>query len=168
MRPFHRTLLTVLVLAAVPLAASAQTLYKSVGTDGRVVYSDKPPVTGAVEKTMKLENLPVSVVPGASPVPAPAKRASAPGDPGGPLVIAAPPSGVVLFTASWCGYCRAAKAYLNNKNIAYRELDIDTPVGKTAFADIGGRSVPLLMAPRQRITGFTTQAYDSAFAGRQQ
>jgi glutaredoxin len=166
MRPFYRPLLTVLVLAAMPWGAGAQTLYKSVGADGRVVYSDKPPVTGAVEKTMKLENLPVSVVPGASP--APAKRASAPGDPGGPLVIAAPPSGVVLFTASWCGYCKAAKAYLNQKNIAYRELDVDTPIGKTAFADIGGRSVPLLIAPRQRITGFTAQAYDSAFAARQQ
>ncbi len=161
MRPFHRTLLTVLVLAAVPLAASAQTLYKSVGTDGRVVYSDKPPVTGAVEKTMKLENLPVSVVPGASPAPSPA-----PPDTTQTAQTTAPRGDVVLYMATWCGYCKAAKAYLAGKGIAYRELDIDTPSGKAAFKQLGARGVPVLLTNGQKIAGFTSQAYDAVFVAR--
>ena len=115
MRPFHRTLLTMLVLAAMPWGAGAQTLYKSVGADGRVVYSDKPPVTGAVEKTMKLENLPVSVVPGASPAP---QAAAAPDAP----PAATPRGDVVLYMATWCGYCKAAKSYLAGKGIAANRL----------------------------------------------
>ena len=159
MRPFHRTLLTMLVLAAVPWGAGAQTLYKSVGADGRVVYSDKPPVTGAVEKTMKLENLPVSVVPGASPTP---QAAAAPDAP----PAATPRGDVVLYMATWCGYCKAAKSYLAGKGIAYRELDIDTPSGKAAFKQLGARGVPVLLTNGQKIAGFTPQAYDAVFMAR--
>ena len=138
----------------------AQTLYKSVGPDGRVVYSDQPPVAGAVEKTMKLESLPVSVVPG-TPV-----RAAAPA-PGKDEAAAAVPRGeVVLYMAQWCGYCKAAKAYLAQRNIAYRELDIDTPAGKTAFAQIGGRGVPVLLTRGQRVTGFSPQAYDALLVAK--
>ncbi|WP_158616826.1 glutaredoxin family protein [Acidovorax sp. FJL06] len=158
MSPCHRTLLTALALAAMPWGASAQTLYKSVGADGQIVYSDKPPVTGAVEKTMKLENLPVSVVPGASPAP-PATSPDAP-------QAATPRGDVVLYMATWCGYCKAAKAYLGQKGIAYRELDIDTPAGKAAFAQVGGRGVPVLLAQGQRVTGFTPQAYDAVFVAK--
>ena len=56
-----------LALAALMPMANAQTLYKSVGADGRVVYSDKPPTGAGVDKALKLDNLPVSVVPGAEP-----------------------------------------------------------------------------------------------------
>lgn len=158
MRPFVRTLLTTLALAVVPLAANAQTLYKSVGTDGRVVYSDKPPTTGAVEKTMKLENLPVSVVPGAGPAP----KTATPDTP----QVATPRGDVVLYMATWCGYCKAAKAYLASKGIAYRELDIDTPSGKAAFSQLGARGVPVLLTNGQKIAGFTPQAYDAVFMAR--
>ncbi|MBL7087301.1 glutaredoxin domain-containing protein [Acidovorax sp.] len=158
MRLFVRTLLTTLALAVMPLAANAQTLYKSVGVDGRVVYSDQPPVTGAVEKTMKLENLPVSVVPGAASTP----QAATPDTP----QVAIARGDVVLYMATWCGYCKAAKAYLTNKGIAYRELDIDTPSGKAAFKQLGARGVPVLLTNGQKIAGFTPQAYDAVFMAR--
>lgn len=154
MSHFHWRLLTALALAALTTLAGAQTLYKSVGADGRVVYGDQPPKTGALEKTMKLENLPVSVVPGAAPRPS---------STGATPTAAVPRGEVVLYMATWCGYCKAAKAYLAQKSIAYRELDIDTPAGKTAFTQIGGRGVPVLLAQGQRITGFTPQAYDAVF-----
>ncbi|MBS1189755.1 MAG: Glutaredoxin [Rhodocyclaceae bacterium] len=34
-----------------------------------------------------------------------------------------------LYSASWCGYCRKAKAYLGERGIPYQEIDIDTPEG---------------------------------------
>jgi glutaredoxin len=109
---------------------------------------------------MKLESLPVSVVPGMPP--RPAGRAA-----GQDEAAAAVPRGeVVLYMATWCGYCKAAKAYLAQKSIGYRELDIDTPAGKSAFAQIGGRGVPVLLTKGQRVTGFTPQAYDAVFVAK--
>jgi glutaredoxin len=159
MRRFHWNRLAVGMLATLASVAGAQTLYKSVGADGRVVYGDQPPKTGAVEKTLKLENLPVSVVPGAAPRPS-STSATPP--------AAVPRGEVVLYMATWCGYCKAAKAYLAQKSIAYRELDIDTPAGKTAFTQIGGRGVPVLLAQGQRINGFSAQAYDAVFVTAKQ
>lgn len=160
MRPFAQSLwLAMFLLVACLGPASAQTLYKSVGADGRVVYSDKPPATGDAAKTLKLDTLPVSVVPGAAPT-----ARTAPADSGS---LAVQPRGeVVLYMAKWCGYCTAAKAYMAGKGIAYRELDVDTPAGKTAFAQLGARGIPVLLAGGQKISGFTPQAYDAVFVAR--
>ena len=148
------------LLGLAPTLAGAQPLYKSVDASGKVVYSDKPPAPGANEKTLKLENLPVSVVPGASPARAATSRA-----PASPAA-APPPGDVVLYMATWCGYCKAAKAYLGNKGVAYRELDIDTPAGKAAFAQLGVRGVPVLLVNGQRLSGYSQQSYDAVFAAR--
>lgn len=163
MRPFAQSLwLAMFLLAACLGPASAQTLYKSVGADGRVVYSDKPPATGDAAKTLKLDTPPVSVVPGAAPTAPTARAAHA--DSGAPAVQ--PRGEVVLYMAKWCGYCTAAKAYMAGKGIAYRELDVDTPAGKTAFAQLGARGIPVLLAGGQKISGFTPQAYDAVFVAR--
>ena len=50
--------------------------------------------------------------------------------------------------------------------IAYRELDVDTPTGKAAFAQLGARGVPVLLTNGQRVSGFSTQSYDAVFASR--
>ena len=141
--------------------ASAQALYKSVDANGKVVYSDKPSTAGATEKTLKLDNLPVSVVPGATVAPSPGR------DPSSQSTAAAPrPGDVVLYMATWCGYCKAAKAYLGNKGIPYRELDIDTPAGKAAFAQLGAKGVPVLLTNGKRVSGFSPQSYDAVFVAR--
>jgi glutaredoxin len=145
-------------------AANAQTLYKSVGPDGKTVYSDRPPPDGRIQKTLKFENLPTSTLPAdstsyveqlrrmraASPAPAPAAV-----------------SGVVLYSAVWCGYCKLAKTYLASKGVAYQEIDIDTKAGLAAMVQAGGgKGVPLLIAGEQRVQGFSEPAYDAFFATR--
>jgi glutaredoxin len=32
---------------------------------------------------------------------------------------------VVIYTASWCGYCRQAKAFMNSNGVSYEEHDVD-------------------------------------------
>jgi len=160
--PHRRTRLSVLCAMVLPtalVAVQAQTLYKSVGADGRVVYSDQPPANGAVQKAIKLDNLPVSVVPGMAVQPSGVVSATVAS---GNAASAQRPGDVVLYTAVWCGYCKAAKSYLGSKGIPYRELDVDTPAGKAAFAQLGVRGIPVLQANGQRLTGFTPQAYDAA------
>ena len=63
MRHAVRVAILLLVCAWATTAPIAQTLYKSVGPDGKVVYGDRPPAEGRIEKTMKFESLPSSALP---------------------------------------------------------------------------------------------------------
>jgi glutaredoxin len=143
---------------AIP-CAQAQTLYKSVGADGRVTYGDQPPAEGKVVKTMTPVLAPSSALPPSAAEQLRRLQALRP---------AAPQAdGVVLYSAQWCGYCRKAKAYLAEKGIVYREIDIDNPEGLASYAQAGGgKGVPLLIAGAQRVQGFSQSAYDQVFGAR--
>ncbi|NRF65500.1 glutaredoxin family protein [Aquincola sp. S2] len=158
---FGRSMKTALALFLIVWlsAAHAQTLYKSIGPDGKVVYSDRPPAEGRVDKTLQFENLPSSAVPAATlSYVEQLKRMKQSALP--------PTNGLVLYSAAWCGYCRKAKAFLAGKGVSYQEIDIDTPDGKAAFAQAGGgRGVPLLLVNGQKIQGFSPEAYEFALAG---
>jgi glutaredoxin len=145
-------------LAAAPSAA--QTLYRSTGPDGRTVYSDKPPTEGRVDKTLSFENLPSSPVPAATLSYVEQLRRMRAASPPPPV------EGLVLYSATWCGYCRKAKAYLAAKRVTYQEIDIDTPAGRNAFAQAGGgKGVPLLISKSgQRAQGFSPAGYDALLA----
>jgi glutaredoxin len=155
----HALIAATLVALAVAATAAEKTLYKAVGPDGQIIYSDKPPTQGRVEKTMKFENLP------ATPLPV-ARSAYLEWLKTRPSTAAAPPAGDVhLFSAAWCGYCRRAKAWLGAKGVAYREFDVDTNAGMAAYAAAGGgKGVPLLVKGGQRVQGFAEAAYEAAFA----
>ena len=146
--------------AAAP--ALAQTVYKSVGPDGKVTYGDKAPTTGRLEKTMRFENLPSSELPASASSYVEQLRRMHARD--AAQAAAELPKGVVLYGAAWCGYCKKAKAYLAGKGIAYRDIDVDTPDGMTAFAQVGGRGIPVLVANGRSVRGFTAAAYDALLA----
>ena len=150
-------LIVTLVLAS-PLCAQQQ-LYKSVGPDGRIVYSDRPPADGKLEKTITYYEQPSS---GLSPqvlayLEQLKGRTSA--------SKAASGNGTVLYMAKWCGYCRQAKAFLASKNIPYQEFDIDTKDGLAAYATAGGgKGIPLLFHNGARVQGFSATTYETVFA----
>ena len=146
---------TALALAAPP----DTTLYKSVGPDGKTVYSDHPPTSG-VSKKMTFENLPASPLsPETIAYLEDLKKLGA-------AATAAPvaTSEVILFATGWCGYCKKARAYLAAKRVPYREVDIETKSGAAAYVQAGGkRGVPLLLTKGRRVAGFSVPAYDSLF-----
>jgi len=156
---FFARIATLLLFGILTAAPQAETLYKSVDPSGRIVYSDRPPTEGRVEKTMHIVNPPSSVL--SSEVADRLRKLNiSPSS-------ATHNNGVVLFSATWCGYCKKAKAYLGTKGITYREFDIDTNDGLTAYAQAGGRKgVPLLVSGSQSLKGFSPQAYDEFFANQ--
>lgn len=158
--------IALLFVGVAGMALGAETLYKTVGPDGKVDYSDKPPADGKVEKTMQFNNLPSSEVPGPSLSYVEQLRRFKASQAKKP---AAQGLDVVLYAASWCGYCRQARSYLAKKNIPFQEIDIDTPRGKESFAEVvGGGGIPVLFAAGQRVNGYSVPAYDTLFANWKQ
>ena len=145
-------------------AAPAQTVYKSVGADGKVVYSDNAPTTGRLEKTMKFE-LASSALPASAASYMEQFRKTHPAG----AEPAAAGKGVTLYSAVWCGYCKQAKAWLGAHGVGYTNIDIDAPGGTAALAQAsGGRTgIPVLVVDGRTLNGFSAGAYDAAFKGRQ-
>ena len=146
-------------------AVSAQTVYKSIGPDGHVVYSDRAPTSGHLEKTMKFADLPSSALPASAASFMEQFRRTHPAD--GAAAPTPATGGVTLYSAAWCGYCRKAKAWLAAKGVAYQDVDVDTPSGMAALAQSGsgGSGIPVLVAKGQSVKGFSAAAYDALFAG---
>lgn len=141
-------------------ASSAGTLYKSVGPDGTVLYSDQPPAQGKVQKTFAVTELPATPLPESVIRYRQELQKSAQNQPANVRGSAE----TQLFTAQWCGYCRKAKAYLAEKGVGYQEHDIDTPEGRLAFAQAGNANgVPLLLWRGKRLQGFSQAGYDALF-----
>lgn len=64
-------------------------------------------------------------------------------------------AGVILYSTSWCGACKQAKAFLNQNDIAYFEYDVEkSDEGRRQFVALGGRGVPLIVIDGTVIKGY--------------
>jgi len=71
---------------------------------------------------------------------------------------------VVLYSTSWCPYCKKAKAYLKQKGIVFSEYDIEkNAAAKSDYDSVGGRGVPFLVKGTKTQGGFTPASYDAFF-----
>jgi glutaredoxin len=62
---------------------------------------------------------------------------------------------VVLYTATWCGYCTKTKNLLNEMGVTYQELDVEhSRQGREQFQALGGRGVPLLTIGKNVVRGY--------------
>jgi glutaredoxin 3 len=62
---------------------------------------------------------------------------------------------VTIYSSAWCGYCMRAKALLDRKGVAYREIDID---GDRAHREemmrrSGRRTVPQIFIGEHHVGG---------------
>ena len=69
---------------------------------------------------------------------------------------------VRLFTTVWCGYCKKAKAHLTAKGVPYDELDVESSEhGRSEYAKLGARGVPVILVGSQRMDGFDAAGLDA-------
>ena len=62
---------------------------------------------------------------------------------------------VVMLSASWCGYCRAARRFLQGENIKHCEYDIETDAeGRRRFAMQPVKVIPILTLGEETFVGF--------------
>lgn len=63
---------------------------------------------------------------------------------------------VLLYTMSWCPYCRRAKTLLKEKRVQWKELDIEAdPAQRPAMMKASGRkTVPQIFINGTHVGGF--------------
>jgi glutaredoxin-like YruB-family protein len=69
---------------------------------------------------------------------------------------------VTLYTTSWCPVCKATRAYLNGRGIAFVDYDVEKDQAAAArYRSRGGNgSVPLAVIGDKVVTGFDAATYD--------
>ena len=149
-----RTLLfAVAALAAVPVSAQ---IYKWVDSNGKVHFSDKAPPDATKTETLKIQSYTAPPVIESAADKSRGKQAKPP---------AAGNAQLVMYATSWCGYCRKARAYLAQKGISYREIDIEaSAANREEFKAYGGRGVPFFVAGSRNMRGFSPDAMDRFLA----
>lgn len=71
---------------------------------------------------------------------------------------------ITMYSTSWCGACRAARAYFDDEGIAYRELDVERDrQAAMRMRELNPRgSVPTIDIEGQVLVGFSSRAIESA------
>ena len=143
MKSARSLLLRLAALALFASAAQAQ-VYRVVGPDGRVTFSDKPPVNASQPVSAQRS--------GGSPVPA-----TAPNGLPYELNQLAQKYPVTLYTGENCEACKQGRALLNQRGIPYAEKTIKTNEDISALEKItgGNTTIPLLTIGGQRLSGFS-------------
>ena len=139
----------VLLLAISVAFASEQVvaaIYKWVDEDGRVHLADKPPRNVASETVDLKFNTYTS----------PQLYKS-------DLGVGAS-NRVIMYSAVWCGVCKKARAYFKQKDIVFKEYDIEKSAkGKRDFKRLGGRGVPVILVGSQRLNGFSVKSFEKIY-----
>lgn len=78
-------------------------------------------------------------------------------------------SDVVLYSTSWCGYCKQARQYLKSKGVHFVERDVEKDEGaaaelgkKAVAAGVRPQGVPVIDVRGKLILGFDREALDDA------
>ena len=128
-------------LALMAGSAAAQ-VYRSVGPDGRVVYSDKPPAANA------RDNAPAGAGTGAG-------GTSASGLPY-QLNQVAQRFPVTLYSASDCAPCDSGRNLLVNRGVPFTEKTVNTDADIKALQRVAGNTnLPVATVGGQRLSGFS-------------
>ena len=121
--------------------APADQVYRWVDDTGKVHFSDRPP---AGDPTSNVEIKSYRGSPEISSVPAESVAAQ-----------------VTMFTTTWCGYCKRARAYLNKMGIPFVEYDVEhDEFGKRQYKKLNGRGVPVILVGDQRMNGFSVPSLE--------
>lgn len=123
--------------------ATAQPIYRSVGPDGRVTFSDRPAAVGATP------------IAGTAPAPA----AAGPALPYA-LQQVVDRFPVLLYTGPECAPCDEARQHLTARGVPFNERTVQTNSDIEALQRLAGSaSLPVASIGQQRLQGFEPQEW---------
>lgn len=123
-------------------SAQAQTVYRIVGPDGRVTFSDKPPISA---EQGKVAGTGVGAAGAASVTGLPFELRQ---------VVGKYP--VTLYTAPDCGPCDSGRTLLSSRGIPFAERTVSTAEDAAALKRmVGDNALPVLSVGGQRLKGYS-------------
>jgi len=129
------------IVGTMTIQAHAQTIYRIVGSDGKVTFSDKPPATAEQGKI-------ATTGVGAA--------AAAGGNLPYELRQVANKYPVTIYTAPDCAPCNAGRALLSGRGVPFTERTITTAEDTAALQRLTGEnSLPVMAVGGQRVKGFS-------------
>ena len=142
-----RLLHVVLPALALCAAGPASALYKVVGPDGRVTYTDQaPPADAPVQAQIKTPSTPANAAAG---LPYELRQ-----------TVAKFP--VTLYTKDDCAPCAMARAHLVERGIPFTEKTVNSPADVDAFQRTEGTtSIPVARVGGQQLKGFAASEWSA-------
>lgn len=124
-------------------AAQAQTIYRIVGADGKVTFSDKPPVSSDQGKIAGTGVGANAASAGSGALPFELRQ-----------IVAKYP--VTLYSSAKCAPCDTGRALLSGRGVPFSERTVSTPEDTESLQRISGEnSLPFLTIGGQRIKGLS-------------
>jgi len=153
-------LTTVLVVISFSFAADAA-IYKWVGQDGSVHFTDSPPPAGTDTQIVNPEPNRIEgygKVPERKPVSTEVTSVKSRSNAAANLPM------VEMFVTSWCGYCKKAEAYFRKRNIPFVKYDIekDQKAARRKSQLTTSRGVPFVLIGDVGIPGYSEAAFERA------
>jgi glutaredoxin len=146
--------LILLIMLGVLSNTAAAEIYKWVDANGTMHFSSSPPDKGKVETV----NVQVNSFSSAS------SKNKFKFDPGLITKSKGSSKDVVMYSASWCGYCKQARRYFKQNNIAFNEYDVEkSSKGKRDYKKLGGNGVPLILVGNKRMSGFSAAGFERLY-----
>lgn len=126
----------------VAMNAQAQQVYRIVGPDGRVTFSDKPPVTPTAKVTAT-DNPVATNQPSGPALPFELRQ-----------VVTKYP--VTLYTSTKCVPCDSGRGLLNSRGVPFSEKTVTTAQDADALQRMSGStSLPFLTIGAQHVAGYS-------------
>lgn len=143
----------VFLLIMAPLSSNSGEVYKWIDANGKTVYGNKPPknaqlkeITGNISSFTSVNVESFKYDPSLI-TPAQAKSKT-----------------VVMYSTSWCGYCKKAAKHFRRNNIPFQEYDIEkSKKAAKAYKKLNGRGVPVILIGKKRMNGFDARRFDSLY-----
>lgn len=135
----------ILLLSISFSTASLAEIYKWTDASGKVHYGDKP-----TQQAQKLEvntkhSEPVVYEQAASPE----------------------HKEVIMYSTSWCGYCRKARKYFTANSIPFTEYDVEkNRRAKREYDALGASGYPLILIGDQRMQGFSVAGFNRKYEAK--
>ena len=122
-------------------------IYQWVDENGKRHFSDRKPASAAHVKTLELkpnsyQKTSYDKIPNSQDIKPPSAKS------------------VVMYSASWCGYCRKARNYFNKHKITFVEYDVETTAkGKADYKKLKATGVPVILIGKKRLNGFDERSF---------
>lgn len=138
---YHYKILFILVSLIISQASYSE-IYKYTDKDGKVRFTDRKPSGNNKAETVKLK---------INTVKTPSVSNNALGV----------NNKIVMYSATWCGVCKQARHYFQNKGIPFQEYDVEKSIkGRKDFRRLGGKGVPIILIGNKRMDGFSRQYFE--------